>query len=191
MWHSKRPPVFHRWWHTYRGCDLDFQSRHTAQTCPWHSSPQLEQRDLANALGPSQVHRALQALLSFLLFFFFNFYWSMENLQSCINFRSTAKSISYTYTYSHSFSESFCLQVITQCWVELPVPLIFALTLKHWPCWPFPRGGKWGTSIKKHPQSTGLPSGVGGCWVGSSGRCSKALLTVTTGFSHHMLAFIK
>ena len=35
--------------------------------------------------------------------FYFNFYWSVVDLQCCISFRCTAKWISYTYTYIHSF----------------------------------------------------------------------------------------
>ena len=31
----------------------------------------------------------------------------------------TAKWFSYTYTYTHSLSDSFLIQVITECWVEL------------------------------------------------------------------------
>ena len=40
-------------------------------------------------------------------FFFFNFYWSIVDLQCCVNFRCTAKWISYTYTSIHSFLDSF------------------------------------------------------------------------------------
>ena len=35
--------------------------------------------------------------------FFFNFYWSLVDLQCCVRFRCTAKWISYMYTYIHSF----------------------------------------------------------------------------------------
>ena len=40
-------------------------------------------------------------------FFLKDFYCCIVDLQYCVNFRSTAKWISYTYTYIHSFSDSF------------------------------------------------------------------------------------
>ena len=43
--------------------------------------------------------------LSFLVFFL-NFSWSIVDLQCSVNFRCTAKWISYTYTYIHSFLDS-------------------------------------------------------------------------------------
>ena len=39
-------------------------------------------------------------------FFKNNFYWSIVDLQCCVNFRCIAKWISYTYAYIHSFLDS-------------------------------------------------------------------------------------
>ena len=53
--------------------------------------------------------------------FFFNFYWSIVDLQCCVSFRCTAKWIIYTYAYIHSFLDSFPIEAITEYWVEFPV----------------------------------------------------------------------
>ena len=55
------------------------------------------------------------------LFSFFNFYWSIVDLQCCVSFRCTAKWVTYTNTYIHSFLDSFPISVITEYWVEFPV----------------------------------------------------------------------
>ena len=44
------------------------------------------------------------------------------DLQCCVSFRCTAKWFSYTYIYIFFFPDSFTLKVITEYWVELPVP---------------------------------------------------------------------
>ena len=66
-------------------------------------------------IQPLQIHM-LEA--KHLIFFFFNFYWSIVDLQCCVSFWCTAKWISYTYTYIHSFLRSFPIQAITEYWVE-------------------------------------------------------------------------
>ena len=38
-----------------------------------------------------------------------------------VSFRRTAKWFNYTYTYIYSLSDSFPIQVITECWAEFPV----------------------------------------------------------------------
>ena len=58
----------------------------------------------------------LWELLNFIL------YWSIVDLQCCVNFRCTAKWFSYTYTYTHSifFSFFFCLLGLHLGHMEVP-----------------------------------------------------------------------
>ena len=54
------------------------------------------------------------------LFFLNKFYRSVVDLQSCVSFRCTAESISYTYAYIGSFSDASPSEVTVPCWVDFP-----------------------------------------------------------------------
>ena len=62
----------------------------------------------------------LGSFLTVIIFLILILYWSIVDLQCCVSFRGTAKWFSYTYTYICSFSDSFSIEVITECWVEFP-----------------------------------------------------------------------
>ena len=68
------------------------------------------------------LHQYLWEVFYELLFFLF--YWSLVDLQSCVNFYCTTKWLSYTYicVYACTFiSYSFPLWFITGYWIYFPV----------------------------------------------------------------------
>ena len=58
--------------------------------------------------------------------FCFSFYWSIVDLQHCVNFCCTAKWLSYTYIHI-LFLYSFPLRLIPGCWILFP--MLFSRTL--------------------------------------------------------------
>ena len=53
-----------------------------------------------------------------IFYLIFMLYWRIVDLQYCVSFRCTTKSLSYTCIHIHSFSDSF---PIIEYWVEFPV----------------------------------------------------------------------
>ena len=64
-------------------------------------------QDVESNIPKHSPFKGLKLKPNLLPLFFLSFYWSIVDLQCCVNFRCTAKWICYTCTHTHSFLDSF------------------------------------------------------------------------------------